>query len=78
MSLICSRLAVEDEFVTGKLEGENCFGAVKLEGINRWLMDKAVDKTFAYGDTKGDYPMLGMVDEGYLWTGKTFEQFIEN
>lgn len=48
-------------FVTGKLNGKNCWGREKKKRIELFLKDK---KTiiYAYGDSRGDKEMLEMAD----------------
>jgi phosphatidylglycerophosphatase C len=68
---ICSRLAFDGAGrATGALQGPNCHGAEKVARIRAWLADKGpIGQSAAYGDTKGDAPMLAMVDEGF-WVRK--------
>jgi len=51
---------------TGVLRGGNCFGEEKVHRIKR-LLNKIgrPSRSYAYGDSQGDIPMLSMVDEGY-------------
>jgi HAD superfamily phosphoserine phosphatase-like hydrolase len=52
--------------MTGRLQGRNCYGEEKVRRIRAWLQDRAIPaRTYAYGDTRGDLPMLHFVDEGY-------------
>lgn len=66
--LLCSSLQVDDQGkVNGLLAGENCHGEIKVKLIREWLAGRDVGTLYAYGDTRGDLPMLRMADEGYLW-----------
>lgn len=69
--LICSRLAFDESGrATGALAGANCHGAEKVARIRAWLADKGpIGHSVAYGDTKGDAPMLAMADQGF-WVRK--------
>ncbi|WP_417551910.1 HAD-IB family hydrolase [Marinomonas fungiae] len=66
---LCSKLNCSDDgVVSGALEGGNCFGHEKVRRIKELLREKPHSmKTFAYGDSVGDMPMLELVDEGYLY-----------
>lgn len=65
---IASSLDVDHgDRVTGKLNGGNCHGDEKLRRI-RLLLEKIgiPQLTYGYGDSRGDLPMLKMVDHGFL------------
>lgn len=66
-ALLSSQLAVEEKKVTGKLEGANCFGENKVQRILCWLNGRTPPFIYAYGDSKGDKPMLNLADEGFLF-----------
>ena len=71
--LLCSRLEVNAEGrVSGNLAGDNCHGEVKVKLIREWLEGRNTGTLYAYGDTRGDLPMLRMADEGYYWKGGSF------
>ena len=71
--LLCSRLEVDAEGrVSGNLAGDNCHGEVKVKLIREWLNDRVTGTLYAYGDTRGDLPMLHMADQGYFWKGGNF------
>lgn len=65
-AVLCSELENVQGVVTGKLYGENCFGKEKVARIKDWLAGRKPEETFAYGDSKGDMPMLKLVSDGYL------------
>lgn len=71
--LLCSRLRVKDGKVSGLLDGSNCYGDSKRERIQEWLDTRKFDAIYAYGDTKGDYPMLRLADQPFYWNGHDFE-----
>lgn len=53
--------------VTGTLQGANCHGEEKVRRIKLLLEESPPpSRTYAYGDSRGDLPMLAIVDEGYL------------
>jgi len=51
---------------TGRLRDGNCFGEEKVHRIQHLLGKIGTpSRSYAYGDSQGDIPMLSMVDEGY-------------
>lgn len=74
---ICSSLEIKSNTVTGKLSDSNCYGLEKVSRISRFEGHANYCKRYAYGDTRGDIPMLSHVDSGYLWSGreKAFKVF---
>lgn len=64
--LLCTRLAISnDGKVNGKLDGNNCYGTEKLKRINDHNYSLGPN-TYAYGDSKGDHPLLTRVENGFL------------
>lgn len=67
-ALICT--PVDEE---GRV-GENCRGEEKVKRIRKWIGENrlAVDfsASFAYGDSKGDLPMLRLCDRGTMVNAK--------
>ncbi|MEE9344332.1 MAG: HAD-IB family hydrolase [Methylococcales bacterium] len=64
----------EDQ-VTGKLLGGNCYGDEKVKRIKNLIQEIGTpSKTYAYGNSKGDIPMLNFVDEGY-WVDDKITRF---
>lgn len=73
--LVSSLHAEANGLVNGNLSGSNCFGEEKVRRIQGLLDDiGASSRTYAYGDSQGDIPMLKVVDEGYL-VNKTIQLF---
>ncbi|MBL7752126.1 MAG: HAD family hydrolase [Chitinophagaceae bacterium] len=56
--LISSLLSEEGQRITGKLEGKNCNGDQKVVRIKEQFNLDEYKEIFAYGDSKGDRPML--------------------
>jgi len=75
---IASSMAVSPEgLVTGKINGANCHGQEKVLRIKRLLSEIGLPaRTYAYGDTSGDIPMIAMADEGY-WVKDGIRPFIK-
>lgn len=63
-------------FVTGRLKNGNCFGDEKVRRIKFWLQDKGVSGEYAYGDSKGDLPMLHFARKGYLKRKNRFQKIM--
>jgi phosphatidylglycerophosphatase C len=59
-SLICTKLETKDGKLTGRIEGDNCRGKEKVRRIQLNYNLSEYDEVLAYGDTKGDKPMLGL------------------
>jgi HAD superfamily hydrolase (TIGR01490 family) len=60
LDLLATRLQVIDGRLTGRIEGENYRGQVKVTQIlNRYRLSD-YREIYAYGDTQGDRPMLAL------------------
>ena len=70
--LIASKLDVLDGRITGKLDGLNCHGDEKVRRIKEKYDLNSFEKIYAYGDTKGDLPMLKLAHESFY---KPFREF---
>jgi HAD superfamily hydrolase (TIGR01490 family) len=60
IEIIATRLAQENQLLTGKIEGKNCYGDEKVNRIKLAIDLTQYDEVYCYGDTKGDKPMLGL------------------
>jgi phosphatidylglycerophosphatase C len=56
--LIASCLEIKNGRITGRLDGKNCHGREKVRRILENHVLSEYDVIYAYGDTKGDLPML--------------------
>jgi HAD superfamily hydrolase (TIGR01490 family) len=65
VGLIGTQLAVENELLTGKLATANCYGQEKVRRIRQMLDLSQFSHIYAYGDTKGDLPMLALANEKF-------------
>ncbi len=59
-TVISTKLETKDGKLTGRIEGNNCRGKEKVRRILQSYDLNAYDEIYAYGDTKGDKPMLGL------------------
>ncbi|CAL1518268.1 HAD family hydrolase [Chitinophaga sp. MM2321] len=57
---IGSRMEVKDQYITGNLVGINCNGEEKVARIKQEFDLTQFNEIFAYGDSKGDKPMLAL------------------
>lgn len=62
MDLLGTRLQVKNGRTTGKIEGKNCWGEEKVTRIQTAYQLDMYQKIYAYGDSKGDLPMLKLAD----------------
>ena len=60
VQLIATRLMVNNDRLTGKIEGKNCYGKEKVNRIRELYNLADFDQIFAYGDSGGDIPMFGL------------------
>jgi phosphatidylglycerophosphatase C len=73
---LCSSLEIKpDGYVSGKLFGKNCYGNEKVSRIQQWEADNACFEAckVAYGDSKGDWPMLQHASQGWLYRSGSFQ-----
>ncbi len=61
-----TQLKVNDNFYTGEIEGNNCFGKEKLNRLNKIFKDSLQkSETYGYGDGKGDAHFLAICKYRY-------------
>ncbi|HMJ71567.1 MAG TPA: HAD family hydrolase [Cyclobacteriaceae bacterium] len=72
LEVLATRLEVVDGKITGKITGCNCNGEEKVNRIREHLTLSDFSQIVAYGDTKGDLPMLALATE------KHFKPFRDN
>ena len=65
LDCIATKLQEKDGKLTGKFNGNNCYGKEKVLRIKEKYNLKEFEKIFAYGDSKGDNEMLALAHEGY-------------
>jgi len=62
-STIASELAISNFKLSGKIEGKNCHGQEKVNRIKKIYDIASFENIKAYGDTKGDLPMLKLANQ---------------
>lgn len=65
LELIASRLEVSNKKITGKILGKNCHGDEKVSRIIEVFDLSQYKVVAAYGDSKGDKPMLQLATSSY-------------
>lgn len=66
LELICTELEFKNQVFTGKILGKNCNGEEKVNRIKAYLNLSDYKTIIAYGDSKGDLPMLSLANEAYF------------
>ncbi len=62
---IATCLEIKDNKITGKISGRNCSGNEKVKHILNNYKLAEYSKIYAYGDTRGDLPMLSLSTDKY-------------
>ncbi len=77
-------IATEIEFVaakcTGNLASRNCYGAQKVLRVNQYLQEKNLHYAYSYGygNSRGDYELLTMCNEGFFVSGEDIAVWEQN
>lgn len=64
--LLASRLEIKEGKLTGRILGKNCHGDEKVKRITEAYQLSDYNEIFAYGDSKGDRPMLKLANNGFF------------
>ena len=67
-AVLCTEMEVVDGRYTGRLATANCHGEEKVRRLQAWLAAEygtAQPVLHAYGDTKGDLPMLQLAQQAW-------------
>ncbi|MBI5373176.1 MAG: HAD-IB family hydrolase [Sphingobacteriales bacterium] len=65
LALISTQLGEKDNKITGMIEGFNCHGEEKVRRIREQFDLAAYDEIYAYGDSRGDRPMLALAGHAF-------------
>jgi len=65
LECIATKLETENGKITGKIEGHNCYGNEKVKNILKRYNLSHYTKIYAYGDTRGDLPMLSLSTDSF-------------
>lgn len=63
---IATQLIIENEKITGRLAGLNCYGPEKVRRIKEELNLNDYTSVIAYGDSHGDREMLALAHHSYF------------
>lgn len=66
ISFIATRLEIKNNTVTGNIEGLNCNGKEKVSRIKEIFNLADYQNIYAYGDSSGDKPMLGIATHSFF------------
>lgn len=66
LEIVGTKMEVKNGLITGRLDGENCYGAEKARRLNLFLDFKQFTEVYAYSDSKSDLPMLELANHRYL------------
>jgi HAD superfamily hydrolase (TIGR01490 family) len=66
VELIGTQLEVKHHTITGKIEGNNCFGIEKANRIQAQFSLKDYQHIYAYGDSSGDKEMLALATHPFF------------
>jgi phosphatidylglycerophosphatase C len=67
-AVLCTEMECVDDRYTGRMSTPNCHGEEKVRRLQAWLATEFGDEApalHAYGDTKGDLPMLRLANEAW-------------
>lgn len=67
-NVLGSRFEIQSGCLTGKLDGNHCFGEEKVNRLRELIGDLDQYEIHAYGDSAGDIPMLSVANYGYYRT----------
>ena len=65
IELLATKLEKKDGLITGRFDGENCYGQQKVERLKSYLNINDYDQIHAYGDSAGDTEMLALAQFKY-------------
>lgn len=65
LELIGSKIEVRNGLITGKIEGKNCYGIEKVIRLKQYLDINQFSEIYAYGDSKGDLPLLELANHRF-------------
>ncbi|HEV2613977.1 MAG TPA: HAD family hydrolase [Gammaproteobacteria bacterium] len=65
LELSATRLHIHNGRVTGKIDGQNCFGQEKVNRLLERFGPKEGFTLYAYGDSRGDQELLALADHPF-------------
>lgn len=73
--VLSTKLERKHGMLTGHLASKNCYGKEKVNRINTELTNRQNIHITAYGDSKGDVPMLEYANAGYYLKRNKWEKY---
>jgi len=65
LTLVATKLEVNDGLITGRIKGKNCHGEQKVVCIREnWDLGQ-YEEVYVYGDSSGDKPMLKLATQSF-------------
>ncbi len=74
VDLIATQIVIKNDIVQGSLIGNRCNGHEKVRRIKEKYELSDYDTIYAYGNSKGDMPMLQMADKGFFYSGTVLKK----
>lgn len=65
LTLLATRLEVNNQKITGRIKGHNCHGEEKVRRIREAYNLADYKQVYCYGDTSGDKPMLALAHHAF-------------
>jgi phosphatidylglycerophosphatase C len=65
LELIATKIVINNGLVTGRIHGKNCYGDEKLIRLNNHLDISKFTEVYAYGNSKGDLPLMGIANHKF-------------
>lgn len=65
LALLATQMETVENRLTGRIKGRNCWGKEKVHRVRAYYSLKEVNDIYAYGDSKGDQPMLAMASHPF-------------
>ena len=66
IKLIASKVGVKNNLITGKVIGQVCAGKEKVRRIKEFYTVNNFKRIYAYGNSRGDLPMLDLAQEKFF------------
>jgi phosphatidylglycerophosphatase C len=68
-AVLCTEMELQDGRYSGRMATPNCHGQQKVLRLQSWLRttwgDSVLPELHAYGDTRGDLPLLNLADQAW-------------
>jgi phosphatidylglycerophosphatase C len=68
-AVLCTEMEISNGRYTGRMVTANCHGAEKVRRLQTWFKERfganTVATLYAYGDTRGDHPMLSLAQHAW-------------